>query len=100
MRGMLKVNVMELVLWLGVVGVLLTTAIAIFFEQHGILDLISWTTGGDPTVAHVRRLDRLDTGVDVLLEPDVSLPATGMATGVSASGNDGSNVQSCDSCRR
>ena len=41
---MLKVNVMELVIWLGVVGVLLTTAIAIFFEQHGILDLILWTT--------------------------------------------------------
>ena len=96
MRGMLKVNVMELVLWLGVVGVLLTTAIAIFFEQHGILDLISWTTGGDPTIAHVRRRDRLDTGV-FLLEPDVSL--LGVAAGDSASGNDGSNVQSCDSCR-
>ena len=48
---------------------------------------------GDPTVAHVRRLDRLDNGVDVLLEPDVSLSV--VAIGVSSSGNDGSNVQSC-----
>jgi drug/metabolite transporter (DMT)-like permease len=45
-RTMPSVHVLELVLWLGLVGVVANTTIAIFFEEHGIFDLCAWASAG------------------------------------------------------
>jgi drug/metabolite transporter (DMT)-like permease len=45
-RTMHSVHVLELVLWLGLVGVFANVSIAIFFEEHGIFDLCAWASAG------------------------------------------------------
>lgn len=39
----LQVHVLEIVFWLGIVGVFLTSIFSLFLEDRGILDLCKWT---------------------------------------------------------